>query len=88
MPPPSSKTFLIFFCFSIFSKFLIFILSLPQPKTVIGNFFNYSKFFGFAFFDTAMIVGIFEQVLIILEFVSSVPFESRIQRIGFFPLML
>ena len=66
----------------------MFILSLPQTKMVIGNFFNFSKFFDFAFFDTAMIVGIFEHVLIILEFVSIVPFESRIIRIGFFPLML
>jgi len=40
-----------------------------------------------AFFDTAMIVGIFEQVLKILELVFMVPLESRTTRIGFFPLI-
>ena len=41
-----------------------------------------------AFFDTAMIVGIFEQVLKILQLVFMVPLESRITRTGFFVLIL
>ena len=85
VPPPSTKSFFIFL-FTIFFR-TCFRLTFFSPEIIIsiGYFRNRSRFFLVIFFETAIIVGTFLHVLMILEFDGIVPRESRIIRVGFSP---
>jgi len=87
VPPPSTKTVLIFLLESFFNNNFRFIEFSPAIIISIGSFCNFNKFILLIFFETTIIVGISLLVLIILEFIGIVPLESKIILVGFFPLV-